>query len=143
MVRRCTDCCSEFILLRGLPRFLAFTKCKAAHKIEHLAGSPHGPSLSFFSTVGFSFTALALFWVLLVSFAFPFVFAASAFLGPSSHAKLTFLTVSPNFSPWMVATSSSRADGVRDPSEPAKVPAPLGMGISQSASFFCRPRGDY
>ncbi len=43
-----------------------------------------------------------------------------------AQAKLIFETTFQKYSPWMVASLSSSSDGLREPSAPAKVPAPQG-----------------
>jgi len=87
-----------------------------AYSIEHLEGSPHGPC---FSSICVSGCSLALDFVVEVFFApsscsFPLTAAVpspSVVLGPSSHAKLTLEIMVPKLSPWIVATSSSKAVG--------------------------------
>jgi hypothetical protein len=90
------------------------------HKIEHLAGKPQGPSLSFASgspLVPFVFV-FGFCWVFCSFFA---TAAVSDFVPlaeePSSQNE-TFRMCLPKVSPWIVASSSSRAEGERDPSAP-------------------------
>ena len=82
------------------------------YKIEHFEGRPQGPSLSFASS-----SSLAL----LVSapgndgWFIPLPPSWARFVGSLSQ-KLTLLIAVPKLSPWMVASSSSKALGWRDPS---------------------------
>lgn len=103
------------------------------YKIVHLEGSPQGPSFSFVSDSALAPFVFAFGVDVFVSFAVslfsvpvcPAFSPASPFVEPSSQ-KLTLLTAFPNDSPWMVASSSSRAVGWREPSAALKVPAPHG-----------------
>ena len=119
-------------MIKWFPLFYNFDSF-ASYKIAHLLGNPQGPSLSFssfFFSPPFSFFTVFVFcsWVFFVVVA-PFSAALTSSFTPSlpcSHAKLTDATFLPNCSPWMVASSSSRGVGWREPSAPAKVPAPHG-----------------
>ena len=103
------------------------------YRIEHLPGSPHGPSLTsgrtfaeplFVPLVTPFFVCVLPVISLSPSVAFftpsPSPLAAPPG-GPYSHAKLTLLTAFPNDSPWIVAISNSSALGCRDPSPPYRV----------------------
>jgi len=95
------------------------------YKITHFAGKPQGPSFSFSSGA-----EVVVFAVDEVVFAVcsDDTAAFSSFTSPMEGlgSQKLFLTVSPNLSPWIVAISSSRAVAWRDPSLPAKLPAPQG-----------------
>jgi len=117
--------------------FIRLRELVFAYKMLHLLGSPQGPSSSFAS--GCSFDPLLIFLVAGASvlFVIPLFSAfatASDFApppldvpleGPSSQ-KLTLEMAFPKDSPCVVAISSSKAVGWRDPSAEAKVPAPHG-----------------
>jgi hypothetical protein len=67
---------------------------KFAHKIVHLTGRPHGPSLPFGGMLAVLLLPLTSGFDI-ISVSPPIVPS----LGPSSQAKLTFDTVRPNCSP--------------------------------------------
>jgi len=95
---------------------------QCCHKIEHLAGKPQGPSLSFVSGSSlvpfvFVFGVAWVFCCFVVLSPFCATAAASDFEEPSSQNE-TLETCLPKVSPWIVASSSSRAVGWRDPSAP-------------------------
>lgn len=101
------------------------------YKITHLGGNPHGPPLllrSFFAAAPSPFVGAGLSPPPSSSF---FAAAGASFPSPSCSQLLpdeeNFTTAFQNSSPWMRATSSSLAVGWREPSAPAKVPAPQAL----------------
>lgn len=105
------------------------------HKMTQFLGKPQGPLSSSLSVVAAAGCACAGFFVVAAAAGAEAEVVASFFAAPagfesalpSSHAKLTLLTISQKLLPWTWASSSSLAEGCREPSPAAKVPAPQGL----------------
>jgi hypothetical protein len=80
------------------------------HRIEHLDGKPQGPPFSFTSDCP---SALIVF---VFGFVWVFCWVVPLFSFFATSQNETFLIWFPKVSPWIVASSSSRAEGWRDPS---------------------------